>query len=231
MRSLDDPVRGQFGCLTAVEPASKEKEAKKEEQKSRCSLNTRIGFRFVGPTFANDDDDDDDATDAGQSDGSNKIGIGSLAGALVGKDIMSSNAKISACEKRRPGTTRYSAAIGTCEKGSDTTSYNVVTSPCEKGNDTTSYNAAISACEKGQISATISTCEQRTDTTSYKAGISPCEKGSDTTSFGAATSAREKGQNTATNIASGSPMTATIKACLGSSLVCWHAPRRHCEEQ
>ena len=168
----------------------------KGAKKPRRSLNTLSGFRFFDPFLADDDaDDDDDGTDAEQSDGNNKMGTGSIARARVEKASISSSAKTSAYEKRRPGATSYSLAFSTCEKGSDTTSYSV----------------AISACEKGQNSVASSTCEKSSDTTSYNAEISPCEKGSDTTSYSAAISACEKGQNTTANLASGSPMTATIK--------------------
>ena len=83
-RSLYDPVRGQFSCLTAVDPAPKEKEAK-EEKKTHHGSTTSSGFRFFDPSLADDDDDDDDDTATKQSDEGNNKGIGSFAGAQVEK--------------------------------------------------------------------------------------------------------------------------------------------------
>lgn len=116
VRCLDDLVRRQFGCLAAVDPVPKEKGGKKEEKKSRCSPNTLSGFRFVDPSLADDDDDDDeDDTDAEHSDENNNMGAGSFVGARVEKATISSSAKVSTCEKRRPDNISYSAAIRTCD--------------------------------------------------------------------------------------------------------------------
>ena len=57
VRSLDDPVRGNFGCLTTVDPKEKEKEKKAQagekfdiwhKGQKACS-NTFNGFKFLGP--------------------------------------------------------------------------------------------------------------------------------------------------------------------------------------